>query len=431
MGFGSIKSLTTQRMLTAASDGLSRSFERLASGQRINSASDDAAGLAVADNLRLKTRLYSVAVRNINDGFSALNIASGAIDQQTGLVTRLAELAEQSANGSLSNTQRRSLNAEYQALISESGRIGSTTSFNGIALLLGTRDGNALSVALQADISGGTNSQLAFSRTDVGAFSGTFNLASAPMSSSSYFDWINTHFGEISFTTDALVAAFGGSIGRVTSTDDNGVQHETLVAITSAGVSGNGISMLAFTQSATNPDLWENEIDAGDFDDYAAGGNAFFNSSGRITTGGGNVTLLTDNGFVSTSVNIDLRGLIISGATGAFGVINAGAASTAINFTNVLGQSSSRSALDVARQRIEELAKIKGQLGSVQSRLSSALSLAQVSRENTAAAESRIRDVDIAEETSALVANQVRQQLASAVLRQVNLQPKLLLSLLQ
>ena len=431
MGFGSIKSLTAQRMLTNASDALARSFERLASGQRINGASDDAAGLAVADNLRVKTRLYSGAIRNINDGLSAINIANGAIDSQSGIVTRLAELAEQSANGSLSNTQRRSLDAEYQALIAESGRIGAVTSFNGIALLLGNRDGNSLSLALQAGISGSSNSQIAFSRSDVGAFSGSFNLANAPLSAAAYNTWLISNFGRTTFSTDELVATFGNAMARVTTTDANGNKREALVAVAAQGFAGTGLSMLSFVQSATDPNQWQNEIDATDLDDWTAGGNAFFDSSGRITSGGGFVTLTTDDPAGTINTRIDLRGLLVTGTSTSLGVLNGGASASAIDFTSVLSQSSARTALDVARQRIEELAKQRGLLGSVQSRLGSALSLNQITRENSAAAESRIRDVDIAEETSALVASQVRQQLASSVLRQVNLQPKLLLSLLQ
>jgi flagellin len=103
-------SLQAQRQLGQSSSVLSKSFERLASGQRINNASDDAAGLAIADTLRTGSRLYATAIRNINDGVSVISIMDSAVAQQTSLVSRLAELAEQSGNGTFSETQRGSLN---------------------------------------------------------------------------------------------------------------------------------------------------------------------------------------------------------------------------------------------------------------------------------------------------------------------------------
>jgi len=113
-----IASLTAQRRLGEADSALSKTFERLSSGQRINRASDDAAGLAIADDLKAKGRIYTQGIRNGNDGISLLNIADSAIDALTGVVTRIRELSEQSANGTYSNQQRAALDAEAQALSS-------------------------------------------------------------------------------------------------------------------------------------------------------------------------------------------------------------------------------------------------------------------------------------------------------------------------
>jgi flagellin len=135
-----IASLKAQRSLGLSSDGLSRTFERLSSGQRINRASDDAAGLAIADSLRASQRVSSVAIRNANDGISTIAIADGALGQIGGVLSRLAELAEQSANGVYSTTQRSALQNEFVALGSEIERIAVTTVFNGVKLLSGTSD---------------------------------------------------------------------------------------------------------------------------------------------------------------------------------------------------------------------------------------------------------------------------------------------------
>ena len=133
-----ISSLRAQRSLGQTSSTLSQIFERLSSGQRINKASDDAAGLSVESKLYADRRVYTQGIRNLNDGASALNIAEGSIDSLGNIVIRLKELAEQSANGVYSAKQRKSLDAEAQALSDEYFRISKSAKFNGINLFDGT-----------------------------------------------------------------------------------------------------------------------------------------------------------------------------------------------------------------------------------------------------------------------------------------------------
>jgi flagellin len=153
-----IVSLQAQRRLAEASLRLSDVFEKLSSGQRINKASDDAAGLAIADSLRADQRLASVAIRNANDGVSVVAIADGALAQISAVLTRMAELAEQSANGVFSNDQRSALQNEFVALGSEIQRIADTTTFNGVKLLSGTS-----SITLQIGLDNSTDSRLTIS----------------------------------------------------------------------------------------------------------------------------------------------------------------------------------------------------------------------------------------------------------------------------
>lgn len=129
-----ILSLKAQRSLASATDNVSKAFERLSSGQRINRASDDAAGLAISSSLNFDTRIYSQALRNVSDGISALSIASGALGQLEAITTRQLELAEQAANGTYSYKQRKALDTEAAALTAEYNRILDTTTFNGIRL---------------------------------------------------------------------------------------------------------------------------------------------------------------------------------------------------------------------------------------------------------------------------------------------------------
>lgn len=133
-----IASLRSQRNLSDSSRDLSKTFERLSSGLRINSASDDPAGLAIADSLRADRRVYTQGIRNFNDGISLLNIADSAIESLSNIVIRLKELAEQAANGTFSTTQRSALDKEAQALSKEYTRIAQSAKFNGIGLLDGS-----------------------------------------------------------------------------------------------------------------------------------------------------------------------------------------------------------------------------------------------------------------------------------------------------
>lgn len=153
-----IASLNAQRQLGKVSSDVSNIFERLSSGLRINKASDDAAGLAVATGLNLNSRVFTQGVRNLNDGTSLLNIADGAVSQLSNIMVRLKELAEQSANGTYGLAQRKALDTEAQALSKEYSRIIQTTKFNGQAVL----SGNFGQLRLQAGfgVAGGIQSGL-------------------------------------------------------------------------------------------------------------------------------------------------------------------------------------------------------------------------------------------------------------------------------
>ena len=165
-----IASLMAQRQLGKTTDSLSTVYERLSSGMRINRASDDAAGLAIASGLAADTRIFHQGVRNLNDGISLFNIADGALNELTNIVVRIQELAEQAANGTYSSKQRGALDTEAQTLSKEFTRIQQSTEFNGLNLLNGETNG----VYLQAGV--GTNGGIA---TGIGNYLGTGSFSSA------------------------------------------------------------------------------------------------------------------------------------------------------------------------------------------------------------------------------------------------------------
>jgi flagellin len=159
-------SLNAQRHLEETAGGLKTSLARLSSGLRINDAVDDAAGLSIADKLGRDVRVAAQAIRNANVGISALAFGEKALGNVTEILTRLSELASQSATGTITNSQRSAIQAEFTQLLSEITRISATTSFNGVALLsAGT------TVAVQVGLDGTTNSQISFTTLD-GSLSG-------------------------------------------------------------------------------------------------------------------------------------------------------------------------------------------------------------------------------------------------------------------
>jgi flagellin len=225
-----IASLQAQRRLGLASDALGKSYEKLASGYRINRASDDAAGLAIADSLRANQRVATVAIRNANDGISTIGIADSALGQIGTVLSRLAELAEQSANGVFSTVQRSALSNEFVALASEIERIASTTAFNGVKLISG---GSTLT--LQVGFDSTSTSQISF--TGVQGTLQALGLATSGSSVLTYSLNETTLAGGQS-ASRASLDAVNAAIGSLASTRGilGAVESRLSVAITSLAV---------------------------------------------------------------------------------------------------------------------------------------------------------------------------------------------------
>ncbi len=171
-----VSATNAENQLSKKTKAVESSFEKLASGNRINKGADDAAGLAIAAALSTNVDAASVAVRNISDGVSLASVADGGLEAAGEITGRLAELATASANGTLNDSQRGSLQQEANALVSELDRISQTTQFNGQQLLSGS-----FSSSIQAGTDGSSSSQVGVSLP--GVSSGSLNLASFDISS--------------------------------------------------------------------------------------------------------------------------------------------------------------------------------------------------------------------------------------------------------
>lgn len=220
-----IAALRASNSLARTSEKLGTVFERLSSGLRINKASDDAAGLALSTALNTDVRLASVALRNANDGISIANLTDQALGQIGDVLTRMSELAEQSATGTFSNVQRSALQSEFLALGSEVERIAVTTKLNGLALLSGGQD-----VILQVGFNSFSTSQI-----QMRAVEGTLQSIQLAASGSSALSYsliagsVTDSQAAARTALDAVIAAIStistkrGSVGAIESRLDSAV----------------------------------------------------------------------------------------------------------------------------------------------------------------------------------------------------------------
>ncbi|MBT5027460.1 MAG: flagellin FliC [Nitrospinaceae bacterium] len=161
--FNNIASINAQRILGTNNDRLAKSVERISSGLRINRGADDAAGLAISEALRSDVRGLRQAVRNANDGISLINVAEGALNEQSSILIRLRELASQAATGTVGSTERQTIQLEFTSLSKEIDRIAATTQFNGQGLVdgsLASSVSTANQVLIQVGIDSGSNSRI-------------------------------------------------------------------------------------------------------------------------------------------------------------------------------------------------------------------------------------------------------------------------------
>jgi flagellin len=412
------------RNLTRTATDLSIVFERLASGQRINKASDDPAGLAMAESLRTDSRILGQAQRNINDGISAISIASSAITSLAQVVTRMTELAQQSANGVYSSRQRDAMEVEFQALNSEYSRIVEATQFNNQGLLQG---GNI-------DIAGGAKA------------SSITSIALPDLAQDLSFEVDTDGFINLSLPGTDTVSAWTGSEGVTLDR-----WHSWLIDpgwITPPGIVSSSTSLTFTTTFELNPlDSSLNAITPGtpiggyiEFD-FAVDNSASVSLNGNTTAIGGGYGALSNSG--------QLTGLQAGTNTLVFTITNDFNTPTGLLVKNMQGEyqsaadpnggsglsistvSLARSTLTQLNQVQETLSTSQADLGATQSRLDIQLNTIAARRENYLAAESRIRDADIAEESSKLIALTIRQQVATSLLAQANQMPALALRLLK
>ena len=472
-----LASLNAQRNLTTSQSGLATSLQRLSSGLRINSAKDDAAGLAISERLTSQINGSDQAGRNANDGISLAQTAEGDLAQIGNNLQRIRELAVQSANGSNSASDRASINNEAKSLAAEIDRVAQNSSFNGNKLLDGTFNAQSFQVGANGTANDQvTISSIASARTTALGGSGTSTSTTTTGGSTT----AALAAGELTLNGFQVGASSIGAAAGQTAASAfsiaaaiNAVSSQSGVTATAQATSVTGATGASSTAVTSGSSLTINNVVVGDI---AAGGtaagqganvaaaiNLVSSKSGVTATADavtGAVTLSAADGrdvdigtgFTTTNsgltsaithgkIKLDSNnsaGINVSGGTPANAGLTAGqtTASTtltvssisSIDLTTASGATNALAAIDGALATINSS---RASLGAVQNRFASVVTSLQTTSENLSASRSRIQDTDFASETAKLTRGQILQQAGTAMLAQANSLPNGVLSLLR
>jgi flagellin len=463
-------SLTAQNNASRNQNALTTAITRLSSGLRINSAADDAAGLAISDRMTTQVNGLNQAARNANDGISLAQTADGALSSVSDNLQRIRELAVQSVNATNSSSDRASLQLEVAQLQSEIDRVATQTQFNGTNLL----DGSFTQKAFQVGANVGqtiTVASIASSRTSaLGVYQG-YTLSNASIGTAAAGVQALTvtvgggaaqALGSVSVDAKAIAAAINsGNVAGLTATANAtavaaGTQALTATTAGNAVVTVNGVAInVAVTvgNAATNR---ANAVSALNAQSAATGVVATDTGAGvsLAAADGRNITLafgigtsvastiadfgLAPVGTSGSTVNVNYvapagtsGNVVFAQATGfanTTAIAATGTAVSAIDISTVAGANAALSSIDAALATVDST---RASLGAIQNRFSSTVQNVQNSAQNVSAARSRIQDADFAAETANLSRAQVLQQAGTAMVAQANQMPQQVLKLLQ
>ena len=400
-----VAATVTANALKSNQRSMETTMERLATGLRINSAKDDAAGLAIGTKMDSQIRGFGQAVRNANDGISMLQTADGAAEQITGLLQRMRELAVQGQNDTNSTSDLDNLNEEFAALATELDRIANDTEFNGNALLNASSSSVITIGADEAD-----TITLTF---------GDFNLAAGAATTKSA-DTLSVTVGQINAINSDAAAEFNLTDG------EGNTLTVTKTQVASAGATDWSDATLAETVTAINA-----AIDADTtFAQMVAtvdGSSIVFTQdvagTGQIVSAAGKTDATTSIGQIGTGV-----ARTIAGGGSAAGPLAADLSTYATASNNLVEAAGTIVALDAA---ITGVNTARADFGANISRLGYTVDNLNVAITNTASAKSAIMDADYAAETTELARTQIISQAATAMLSQANQSAQSVLALLK
>lgn len=457
--------INAHRQMGINTNNIAKSLEKLSSGYRINRAGDDAAGLAISEKMRGQISGLSQATRNSQDGISLVQTAEGNLQETHAILQRMRELSVQSANGTYDNkTDRHNLNKEVEALKSEIDRISSSAEFNGRKLLDGTMAGpekagygnlglgdkipagaNVIGYANEADAIAANNAGIKIKADE----NVTLSFKSSAASSAADANTVSAKWnnGKLEITTiggwdpdpdgnpdtdDGAAAA-----GAIDAAD---IQAAIDKALKEAGK--NADISVEFTKSVTTDNAGVASLTGKDgttvtLNTDIAKATAITGTNGKITAA--DIAKVTGDKNAKFIEGSDPKGKLVL-QIGANGVadqrvsLEVGDMSTKglkIDDISIATRTAANEAIDVIDTAINTVSSTRADLGALQNRLEHTINNLGVYNENLTAAESRIRDVDMAKEMMSFTKNQILQQASQAMLAQANALPQGVLQLLQ
>jgi len=393
-----IMSLNAQRNLNTSGTSLATSIQRLSSGLRINSAKDDAAGLAISERFTTQIRGLDVATRNANDGISLAQTAEGAMVEIGNNLQRIRELAVQSANATNSATDRQALNAEVTQLLSEIDRVANQTSFNGTKLLDGSFAGALFQIGADAGQTIGINSIVDANIDALG----------------------KANFVKDQITTDALITGTVEKDSTLSGFNING--HEIAAVQVNAGESAERVMEKLVGAINQSMDL--------------TGVYASSTPEGKLKLESIRADQTFTFEFKSDAPNVEGFAAVPEGLT-----VNTNGLEETVEVDMTTADhlkdldistfSGSQKALQIVDQALTAVSSARADMGAIQNRFMSTIANLSTTSENLSASRSRIRDADYARETAELTRTQILQQAGTAMLSQANSSTQSVLSLLR
>jgi flagellin len=409
-----IAALSAQNALTSSSNSLQQSMERLSSGFRINRAADDAAGLAISEKMQAQIGGLNQAVRNANDGASMIQTAEGALDQVQTMMIRMRDLAVQGASDTTGPQERSDINVELQQLKSEVDNISKRTSFNGLGLLDGSLAAQPTAASLGATITSST--ALA---TSLGANVTASSVVGVDMGSA--VDPLGTTY------TFGYTAATGTTPAYLTL--NNGTTTDKAV-LSDIGVNGSAVYTFAKLGVSVGVTAGNGGLLAADV------GASLGTAALTIASGTANHSAVLQTGADANAANTTSVSMLDTRMVGGTSAEMGALATTLGQYNTDAGTTTGATDLDATNliKAVDTanawISSQRAQLGAAQNRLGYAAASLTTTSQNVSAANSQIRDVDVATETSNMSKNQILEQAGVSVLAQANQVQQLALKLL-
>ena len=404
-----VVSINAQRNLSLSGSSQAQTMQRLSSGLRVNSAKDDAAGLAIAERMNSQAKGFVVASRNANDGISLAQTAEGALGKVGDMLQRMRELSVQSANATNSKSDREALQSELKQLREEVDRVAKTTSFNGRKVL----DGSFSGAVFQVGANAGDN-------ITVGALVNT----KADKIGSTVYGKSSVTAVELSSLGLANVSGTSAVDVTVTVSGANGVSAQ--VTITAETIAKNGYTdeeVLGKVIEGINTKTADTGVVA-----YLSQDEDGYYTIDLRNTG---AKLGTADAAATAQVAVAGNAVIGGVLAGVETVAITGAEMVGIDQIDIGTQAGAWEAIQRIDSAIDRVNSSRAELGAIQTRFEKSIENIDTMNENLSAARGRITDADFAKETANLSRTQILQQAGTAMVSQANQLPQQVLSLLQ